>query len=46
MEVILVHLDKNPKFWTGFGPAGRFLGVYLVETIDKGLVFGLGSMCN
>ncbi len=46
MEVILVHFVENPKFWSGFGPAGHFLEVYLVESIDKRLIFGLGSMCN
>ena len=27
VEVILVQFDENLKFWSGFGPTGRFLGV-------------------
>ena len=46
MEVILVHFDENLKFWGDFGAGDDFLGVDLVETIDKRLIFGLDSMCN
>ena len=41
MEIILVHLDENLKFWGDFCPTGRFLGVALVESVDKGSIFGL-----
>ena len=44
--VILVHFVQNPKFWGDFGAGNEFLGVDLVETIDRRLIFGLGSMCN
>ena len=51
MDVILfLLLDfefvEIPKFWTRFGAGDDFLGVALVETIDKRLIFGLDSMCN
>ncbi len=42
MEVILFKLVKFRNFWSGFGRAGHFLGVYVVESIDKRLIFGLG----
>ncbi len=41
-----VHFDENLKIWSGFGPAGRFLGVVLVESIDKRSILGLGNMLN
>ncbi len=43
MEIILVHFDENLKILGDFGPAGHFLGVYLVESIDKRLVLCLGN---
>ncbi len=46
MEVILVHFDENLKIWGDFGPAGHFLGVYLVESIDKGSIFRLHYSTN
>ena len=46
MEVILFKLVKFRNFWSGFGHAGHFLGVYLVESIDKRLVFGLETTTN
>ncbi len=46
MEVILFILLKNPKFWSGFGAGDDFLGVALVESIDKELIFGVGSSTN
>ncbi len=46
MEVILFILMKIQKFWGGFGAGDDFLGVDLVESIDKGSIFELYSMCN
>ena len=45
--MILVALDycfdEIPKFWSDFGAGYDFLGVALVEYIDKGSIFGLES---
>ncbi len=38
-----VHFFEIPKFWTVFGAGDDFLGVALVEYIDKGSIFGLES---
>ena len=43
LEVILL---KFPKFWGGSGAGDDFLGVALVESIDKRSIFGLDSMPN
>ena len=34
---------ENSKILTDFGPVGHFLGVGLVESIDKRLIFGLSN---
>ena len=44
MEVILFILFKFPKFWGGSGAGNDFLGVALVEYIDKRLIFCHESM--
>ncbi len=36
---ILVILMKIRKFWSDYGAGGDFLGVDLVESIDKGSIF-------
>ncbi len=41
-----VHFVEISKFWGDFGAGDDFLGVDLVESIDKGSVIWLGSMCN
>ena len=46
MEVILFILLKNPKFLSGSGAGDDFLGVSLVEYIDKRLIFGVGNSTN
>jgi len=48
VEVILFILLKFPKFWSDFGAGDdfRILGVALIEYIDKGSLFGLGSSTN
>jgi len=46
MKVILFILMKIPKFWGDFGAGNDFLGVDLVESIDKGSIFGIGNSTN
>ncbi len=46
LVMLIVHFDENLKIWGDFGPAGRFLGVDLVETIDKGLILCLETTTN
>ncbi len=43
MVVLMLHffLVKFPKFWGDFGAGDDFLGVALVESIDKGSRFDL-----
>ena len=36
-----VHVVENWKFWGDFGAGDDFLGVALVDYIDKRLLFGL-----
>ncbi len=40
------HFDEIPKFWTDFGAGNDFLGVALVEYIDKRWMFGLDNTTN
>ena len=44
--VVEFILLKFPKFWSDFGAGDDFLGVALVEYIDKRLIFGLGNSTN
>ncbi len=44
--VILFFLFKFWKFWKHFGAEDDFLRVALVESIDKGSLFGLGYSAN
>ncbi len=44
--IILFILMKFPKFWSDFGAGNDFLGVALVESIDKRSLFGLGNSTN
>ncbi len=46
MEVILFILLKFRKFWGGSGAGDDFLGVALVESIEKRSIFGVGSSTN
>ena len=48
MVVLMLHLFllKFPKFWGDFGAGDDFLGVDLVESIDKGSIFGLETTTN
>jgi len=46
MEVILFILLKFRKFRGGSGAGDDFLGVALVESIDKRSIFGVGSSTN
>ncbi len=40
------HFVEISKFWSDFGAGNDFLGADLVESIDKGLIFGLGNSTN
>ncbi len=44
--VVEFILMKFPKFWSDFGAGDDFLGVDLVESIDKGSMFDLGYSIN
>jgi len=44
--IILFILMKFPKFWSDFGEGHDFLGVALVESIDKRSIFALDTMSN
>ena len=46
LEVILFILLKVCKFWGDFGAGDDFLGVALVDYIDKGLLFGVDTTTN
>ncbi len=41
-----VHFVENWKFLGDFGAGDDFLGVALVESIGKRLIFGLDTMSN
>ena len=41
-----VHFVEILKFWSDLGAGVDFLGVALVQSIDKGSVFGLGYSTN
>ncbi len=43
--VEVISLDFS-KFWTDFGAGDDFLGVALVESIDKRLIFGIETTIN
>ena len=40
------HFDEISKFWSDFGAVNDFLGVALVDYIDKRSIFGLGYSTN
>jgi len=44
--IILFILMKFPKLWSDFGAGNDFLGVALVQYIDKRSIFGVGSSTN
>ncbi len=41
-----VHFVENWKFWTGFAAGDDFLGVALVDYIDKRSIFGFETTIN
>ncbi len=46
VEIMMVILLNFRKFWTDFGAGNDFLGVALVESIDKRWMFGIDTMFN